>query len=115
KDGYSSFFERLGSDCIEAADSAPEERAVSDEQTQQFETIRYEVRDRAGWLTLHRPEARNAISEQMMDEITAALELARKDDDVRALVIAGAGSNFSAGYEIADDWGWFDDEKPTQT
>lgn len=85
------------------------------EQQDAFETIRYEVRDRAGWLTLNRPEARNAISEQMMDEISAALELARKDDDVRALVIAGAGSTFSAGYEIADDWGWFDDEKPTQT
>jgi enoyl-CoA hydratase/carnithine racemase len=90
---------------------------MSDEQSPEraFETIRYEVRDRAGWLTLNRPEARNAISEQMMEEISAALDLARADDEVRVLVIAGAGKAFSAGYEIADDWGWFDDEKPTET
>lgn len=55
------------------------------------------------WLTLHRPKRRNAMSFQMVDELTAALDAVREHvDTVRAVVIRGAGGHFCAGGDIED-------------
>jgi len=49
---------------------------------------------------LDRPEARNALSPEMMDELGAALERLDRDGEVRAIVIAGSDEVFAAGADI---------------
>jgi len=51
-------------------------------------------------LTLDRPDARNAYSEAMVDSLVRALEAAERDDDVRCVIITGAGAAFSAGGDL---------------
>ncbi len=65
-----------------------------------YETIRYEVRDRVAWLTLHRPDKLNAFTEQMNKEIIAALKQVSVDEEVRCLVITGAGRSFCSGEDL---------------
>ncbi len=52
-------------------------------------------------LTLNRPEKRNALSNDLRRELYAALEAADPDPDVRVIVIRGAGTCFSAGYDLS--------------
>lgn len=52
--------------------------------------------------TLNRPEKRNALSHQLRAELVAALREADDDPDVRVMIVRGAGSCFSAGYELGD-------------
>ncbi|MDQ6524626.1 crotonase/enoyl-CoA hydratase family protein [Nocardioides sp. LHD-245] len=63
-------------------------------------TISYEVRDHRAYLTLDRPERLNAITAEMGREIAAAVAAANADDDVRVIVVQGAGRAFSAGYDL---------------
>lgn len=51
-------------------------------------------------LTLDRPDARNAYSSAMVDSLVAALDAAEHDDDVRAVVLTGAGKAFHAGGDL---------------
>jgi enoyl-CoA hydratase/carnithine racemase len=51
-------------------------------------------------LTLDRPEALNALSQQMVDGLAAALERAERDRAVRCLVITGAGRGFCSGGDV---------------
>lgn len=51
-------------------------------------------------LTLNRPAKRNALSNALRTELFTALEAADQDDNVRCLIIRGAGSCFSAGYDL---------------
>ena len=53
------------------------------------------------YLTLNRPDVRNAFNEQMIAELTAWAATINADDEVRVAVIAGAGKVFSAGADIA--------------
>ncbi len=53
-------------------------------------------------LTLNRPEKRNALSHQLRAELIAALRQADLDPDVRVMIVRGAGTCFSAGYELGD-------------
>lgn len=52
-------------------------------------------------LTLNRPEKRNALSNDLRRELFAALEEADRDPDARVIVIRGAGTCFSAGYDLS--------------
>lgn len=52
-------------------------------------------------LTLNRPEKRNALSNDLRRELFAALEEADRDPDVRVIIIRGAGTCFSAGYDLS--------------
>jgi enoyl-CoA hydratase len=52
-------------------------------------------------LTLNRPEKRNALSNELRGQLFEALEVADADDDVRVIIIRGAGSCFSSGYDLA--------------
>jgi len=54
------------------------------------------------WLTLNRPEARNALSEQLMDRLVQALEHAAADPEVRCLVLTGAPPAFCGGADIKE-------------
>ena len=56
----------------------------------------------AATITLNRPEKRNALSLELMEELIAALELLGAEREVRAIVIAGAGPAFSAGHDLAE-------------
>jgi 2-(1,2-epoxy-1,2-dihydrophenyl)acetyl-CoA isomerase len=67
-----------------------------------FETIKYETRESAAWITLNRPDKLNAFTEKMHAELLAALEEADRDDQMRAIVITGAGRAFSAGQDLAE-------------
>lgn len=49
---------------------------------------------------MNRPQVLNAINGEMMEGISAALDLARADESVRVVVLAGRGRAFSAGYDI---------------
>ncbi|MEA2623406.1 MAG: hypothetical protein QOH61_2316 [Chloroflexota bacterium] len=60
-----------------------------------------ERRGPAVWLTMNRPDKLNAISQEMVLELRAALGRAAADDEVRVVVLRGAGRAFSAGYDIA--------------
>ena len=66
-----------------------------------YETLLYEVRDRVAILTVNRQEARNAISDRVISEFYEALDDARADEAVGALVITGAGDKaFVSGADI---------------
>jgi enoyl-CoA hydratase len=54
-------------------------------------------------LTLNRPEKRNALSNELRSKIFAALETADRDESVRVTIVRGAGSCFSAGYDLSAD------------
>ena len=54
------------------------------------------------WLTLNRPEKRNALSGQMIADLTAAARCLSGQDQVRAVVLAGTGAVFCAGADL--DW-----------
>lgn len=66
----------------------------------QLQDILYEVSEGIATLTLNRPDARNAYSEEMIDSIVHVLDVAEEDDSVRCLIITGAGGAFSAGGDI---------------
>jgi 2-(1,2-epoxy-1,2-dihydrophenyl)acetyl-CoA isomerase len=53
-------------------------------------------------LTLARPERRNALTTEVLGELREALELASDDDEVRVVVLTGAGAGFCAGQDLAD-------------
>jgi len=55
------------------------------------ETVRYEVRDGIGWVTLDRPEVMNAFDGRMLDEMSALWRSMRTDPAVRVVVLTGAG------------------------
>ncbi|MCD7032700.1 enoyl-CoA hydratase [Metabacillus sp. GX 13764] len=51
-------------------------------------------------LTMNRPESLNAFSEEMILGLTNALKLAQRDEEIRTVVISGAGRSFSAGGDV---------------
>ncbi|UCF94364.1 MAG: enoyl-CoA hydratase [Desulfobacterales bacterium] len=66
----------------------------------EFETIRFEKAERIATITLNRPESMNAYNIVMLNELTAALEEAAVDDEIRAVVLTGEGRAFSAGADV---------------
>ncbi len=62
--------------------------------------VLYEIDGPLALLTLNRPEARNAYSEEMAPELIEGLDRAEADDDVRAVVLTGAGDAFAAGGDL---------------
>jgi enoyl-CoA hydratase len=74
-----------------------------------FETIRYEVADRVATVTLDQPDTRNALSNELLDELIAAFESARDDEDVRCVVLTSSHEKvFSSGANL----GGFADQQP---
>jgi trans-feruloyl-CoA hydratase/vanillin synthase len=67
-----------------------------------YETVLLEVEDGVGVLTLNRPEKKNAMNPALHLEVTDALERARYDDDLKVLVITGAGNAFSSGMDLKE-------------
>ncbi len=67
------------------------------------ELVLYERRGPAAWITFNRPEKLNAISRAMVDDLHGELARALADDDVKIVVLTGAGKAFSAGYDIGEE------------
>jgi enoyl-CoA hydratase len=65
------------------------------------EAVLYEVRGPAAWITLNRPEKLNAINKDVLDGLHAAIDRAAADDEVKVVVLTGAGRAFSAGYDLS--------------
>ena len=66
-----------------------------------YEQLLYEVSGGVATVTLNRPEQRNALSSQMLEELVDAMARVRDDDDVRAVVLTGAGEKvFCAGADL---------------
>lgn len=65
-----------------------------------FTTIDYDVRDNAGWITLNRPEAMNAIDPTMVGELRQVFAAAAADEAVRVIVLTGEGDAFCAGADL---------------
>jgi len=75
-----------------------------------YEEIRYAVADRIATITLDRPERLNAFTAKMCLELVAALGAADADDEVRAVVVTGAGRAFCAGADLSGGGRTFDRE-----
>ena len=60
----------------------------------------YAVRDAAAWITLNRPEKRNALSGTLVREVFEHLAVAAGDEGVRCVVVTGAGSAFCSGMDL---------------
>jgi enoyl-CoA hydratase len=74
-------------------------------QAMTYETVTFEARDAVGVLTLNRPKLLNAINTKMVQEINAVLDAVAADDDIRVLVLAGAGRAFCAGFDLKESAG----------
>lgn len=68
--------------------------------TADFTTLRYTVQAGTAEILLDRPQVLNAINPAMIAEINAALDRAEADPQVRAVIVAGAGRAFSAGFDL---------------
>jgi enoyl-CoA hydratase len=76
------------------------------EKRMPFDTIIYETDGPLATVTLNRPDKLNAINAAMVAELDAALDQAEADDEIKAIILAGAGRAFSAGFDLdmdADD------------
>src|ERR1700722_3657753 len=101
-----------------------------------YDNVLVRIRDGIGWAILNRPDKRNAMSPELHAEMEDALSRMEFDDDVKVVIITGAGGNFSAGQDLkkffreleknpaamrkaaenANSWRWFrlyNYEKPT--
>jgi 2-(1,2-epoxy-1,2-dihydrophenyl)acetyl-CoA isomerase len=66
----------------------------------ELETVDYRIEDGVAWVTLNRPDALNAWTRQLGEELLAALDDAAGHPEARAIVITGAGRAFSSGADL---------------
>lgn len=67
-----------------------------------YETILYEVGQHVATITLNRPDRMNAITRQLEEELFNAMQTAEQSDDVRVIVLTGAGRGFCAGADLSN-------------
>jgi enoyl-CoA hydratase/carnithine racemase len=70
--------------------------------TSAYQTITIEKRGDADWVTLNRPDALNAISLRMVQDLTDYFDSLFNDEQVRVVVLRGAGRAFCAGLDIKE-------------
>src|SRR5579872_2565012 len=66
------------------------------------EALQVEQRERVLWLTINRPEKRNALTSELCREMVDAVNHANHDPGVGAIVLAANGSAFSAGMDLGE-------------
>ena len=76
--------------------------------------ILIDQKDRVLVITLNRPERLNAISREMLNELSAKVVEADKDPDIRCIVLTGQGKGFCAGLDLIDTSGRIEDDKATK-
>src|ERR671910_1752648 len=75
----------------------------------EIKTVLQKIDEEAGvaWLTLNRPEKKNAMSRNLMAEMIAILKELRDNDKIRCIVTTGAGNSYSSGldlYDLRESW-----------
>ena len=77
-----------------------------------LETVKYEKKGAVAIISFNRPEVRNAFNAKMTEDILEALIQAKKDPEIRAIVLTGEGLSFSAGADLSSrDNKWSDTEE----
>jgi enoyl-CoA hydratase/carnithine racemase len=79
--------------------------------TVSYEQIEYDVSDRIATITLNRPDRLNAFTSRMANELIDAFGKADNDDDVRVVIVTGAGRGFCAGADLGSGGGTFDNRQ----
>lgn len=67
-----------------------------------FDCIRVDARGRVGLITLSRPQAMNALNDQLISELNVALDQFEADEQIGAIVITGSEKAFAAGADIKE-------------
>ena len=67
-----------------------------------YQDIRFQLEDGIGFVTLNRPEKRNALSLNLMAEMIGLLQDVRKNEEFRVLIIRAAGPVFSSGHDLSE-------------
>ena len=67
-----------------------------------YETIIVEVAESIATITLNRPDALNALNQQLLSELLQALEDADRSDKVRAIILTGSDKAFAAGADVTE-------------
>jgi len=75
-----------------------------------YNTIKYQISDSILTITLDRPNELNAFTVEMSNELIDAFNRASSDDEVRAVVVTGAGKAFCAGMDLNQAENGFDTE-----
>ncbi len=70
--------------------------------TDEFHHLSYVTDGAVATITLDRPDAANALSSALIDEIDAAFDLAEADDDVRVVIVGAVGKHFCAGHDLKE-------------
>ena len=73
-----------------------------------YETIQYEVAEQILTIALSRPEKLNAFNATMQRELIEAFDAADRDDNIRAIIVTGAGRAFCAGADLSSGADTFD-------
>ena len=69
----------------------------------EYRTIIYEAKEQIGWITLNRPEAMNAINQEMGREIVSVCREAEENENIRVVIFRGAGEKaFSSGMDLKE-------------
>src|SRR5215470_4145 len=69
---------------------------------ERWKTVSVEVEGEIAWVTLNRPDKRNAMSPTLNREMIEVLEALELDDDARVVVLTGAGESWSAGMDLKE-------------
>jgi 2-(1,2-epoxy-1,2-dihydrophenyl)acetyl-CoA isomerase len=77
-----------------------------------METVELEIASGVAWITLNRPDALNAWTRELGEDLRSALENAAESPGARAIVITGAGRAFSAGADLRAGFTLGEDGKP---
>src|SRR5437764_563230 len=70
-------------------------------QSGDFKSLLYTLENDVAWITLNRPEQRNAINAELREELVAVLTDSRTNSGVRALVLTGSGKGFCTGADLS--------------
>ena len=76
--------------------------ALMERRYMNYETVILEKKDYIAKLTLNRPERMNAVSQQVTEDLLSAFDEVDTDDEVRVLIITGAGRAFCAGADVTE-------------
>ncbi len=81
--------------------------------TKAYDTVLVDISDGIAWVTLNRPEKRNAMNPQLHFDMVEALTWLNTDDECKVLVLTGAGESWCAGMDLKEFFRELDD-KPVE-